>query len=674
MLDSVDVVQYQLPTFKVRLGVFLASFVLIYSLQLAHYLAHSPGSPSLTIQLSISLPGLLTVLFTLPGVILWPRIRLLLVCVMYLAAVVAFSALDFDLHNEQDYKTVIPAFFPTLALLPSLQGVTYYRTPIVLVLAITAGLVNLGFTAAASEAAYPLFSFGIYLLSSLSIVHNCYLTEIRTRKDYSNSSTIQPNFRRQATIHPELQEGTVGTELEIVIGQLWKVQSYIKDAVFVAKNAAEKDRASKFVTVIREILMKLRSKNLYEVTAENIPRDWDVDESKYVKENYVSQIGPLIELKRESEVHPTIPKSLKSSVKSLIPLFSQIGSQWNIDTDSLCVWAAGKPISNVATYLFKSFHLHRTVPFRKQALVRVFTEMENRYLDNPYHNSTHATDVTVSIMYLVKASGLLTHTTDLEIAAFITASLGHDVAHPGVNNRFLQNSKDKLALECNFHLDNDFSVLEMMHLSVIFNIFQTTNASEDLSLDVWLTFRKIVIEMVLATDMAKHFELVGMIRAMIAPVKMEDAGTRLFLFRMMLKCADIGHAAKTWELHERWSLRIVEEFFKQGDAEKSKGLPVSMYCDRATTDISKVHPTQSQKGFLDNIAFPLFSSLSDLLQSDDIHTDCVQQIENNAVHWTRRQKKRAQTQQINTEKVEMKHRYRTSESRLKAGDDTDISL
>ena len=35
--------------------------------------------------------------------------------------------------------------------------------------------------------------------------------------------------------------------------------------------------------------------------------------------------------------------------------------------------------------------------------------------------------------------------------------------------------------------------------------------------------------------------------------------------------ADISHPTKTWELHEKWTAGLVEEFFRQGDAEKERG-------------------------------------------------------------------------------------------------------
>ena len=53
----------------------------------------------------------------------------------------------------------------------------------------------------------------------------------------------------------------------------------------------------------------------------------------------------------------------------------------------------------------------------------------------------------------------------------------------------------------------------------------------------------------------------------------------------MLHCADISHPAKPWEIHKEWTLRLVNEFFRQGDMEKELGRPCSPLCDRNTTRI-----------------------------------------------------------------------------------------
>ena len=53
------------------------------------------------------------------------------------------------------------------------------------------------------------------------------------------------------------------------------------------------------------------------------------------------------------------------------------------------------------------------------------------------------------------------------------------------------------------------------------------------------------------------------------------------ILKMALKCADVGHAAKALTLHKNWSLRIIEEFYRQGDEERKRGIPISPFMVRA---------------------------------------------------------------------------------------------
>ena len=49
---------------------------------------------------------------------------------------------------------------------------------------------------------------------------------------------------------------------------------------------------------------------------------------------------------------------------------------------------------------------------------------------------------------------------------------------------------------------------------------------------------------------------------------------------------------------------MYEEFFKQGDLEKDKGLPVSFLCDRENTKVNKM-----QAGFLNGVVIPLYKTM-----------------------------------------------------------------
>ena len=122
--------------------------------------------------------------------------------------------------------------------------------------------------------------------------------------------------------------------------------------------------------------------------------------------------------------------------------------------------------------------------------------------------------------------------------------------------------------------------------------------------------------MILSTDIAKHFEHVGLLRAKLnanTETNLSDQEERVFLMKVLIKCADIGHAAKTKNLHEKWSAKVCEEFFNQGDEEKKLGLPVSMNFDRETTEIAK-----SQAGFLQNLVIPLWESANAYLNSEKV--------------------------------------------------------
>ncbi|KAF8819452.1 hypothetical protein IE077_004199 [Cardiosporidium cionae] len=106
-----------------------------------------------------------------------------------------------------------------------------------------------------------------------------------------------------------------------------------------------------------------------------------------------------------------------------------------------------------------------------------------------------------------------------------------------------------------------------------------------------------VIDLILETDMSKHFESIAKFKLrrqngeFSIRQRRED---RWHTVRMCVKAADISHSAKSWNLHCFWSLQCIEEFFDQGDEEKRLGLPISPLCDRQKAyEIPK-----SQVGFL----------------------------------------------------------------------------
>lgn len=230
--------------------------------------------------------------------------------------------------------------------------------------------------------------------------------------------------------------------------------------------------------------------------------------------------------------------------------------------------------------------------------------------------------------YLIMNSNIQNSIKPLESVAAMIAALGHDIGHPGVTNRYLVGSKNELALRY-----NDISVLENMHCAFIYNLLNDPQCNIFCNLKAvdWTNSRKQIIDMILHTDMSRHFEVLGRFRARAYSLKdlnEETTEDRTQILCLSLKCADLGHSAKIFALHEKWTELVCEEFFLQGDLEKKNNMPVSMYCDRDNTDIPK-----SQAGFLKNVCLPLIGAFVHFLKSEKVEKDCLRQLESNLSAW-----------------------------------------
>ncbi len=59
------------------------------------------------------------------------------------------------------------------------------------------------------------------------------------------------------------------------------------------------------------------------------------------------------------------------------------------------------------------------------------------------------------------------------------------------------------------------------------------------------------------------------------------------LMQLGLKCADVGHLAASWPVHERWVACLEEELFLQGDQERLGHVNISPLMDRNKNGITK---------------------------------------------------------------------------------------
>ena len=89
-----------------------------------------------------------------------------------------------------------------------------------------------------------------------------------------------------------------------------------------------------------------------------------------------------------------------------------------------------------------------------------------------------------------------------------------------------------------------------------------------MSLQQFSEFRSLVIELVLATDMALHMDLVSAFKARASSglsldLVSKTKADRLLLMKIALKSADISNVARPLHIYSKWTTKLTEEFFNQ---------------------------------------------------------------------------------------------------------------
>ncbi|KAM5170926.1 3',5'-cyclic-AMP phosphodiesterase 4A [Mantella aurantiaca] len=351
----------------------------------------------------------------------------------------------------------------------------------------------------------------------------------------------------------------------------------------------------------------------------DIPSPTQKERDKKKKQQTMCQISGVKKLTHSSSLtNSTIPRfGVKTDQEE--PLGKELDNlnKWGLNIFRVAECSNNRPLSCIMFTIFQERELCKTFKIPVDTLITYLMTLEDHYhADVAYHNSLHAADVTQSTHVLLATPALDAVFTDLEILAALFAAAIHDVDHPGVSNQFLINTNSELAL-----MYNDESVLENHHLAVGFKLLQEENCDifQNLSKRQRQTMRKMVIDMVLATDMSKHMSLLADLKTMVETKKVTSSGVllldnytdRIQVLRNMVHCADLSNPTKPLELYRQWTDRILEEFFRQGDKERERGMEISPMCDKHTASVEK-----SQVGFIDYIVHPLWETWADLVHPD----------------------------------------------------------
>ncbi|RLN85670.1 hypothetical protein BBJ28_00018155 [Nothophytophthora sp. Chile5] len=308
------------------------------------------------------------------------------------------------------------------------------------------------------------------------------------------------------------------------------------------------------------------------------------------------------------ELLPTLDSASEFELQNLL----QGASSWNFDIFRVHVVSEGHALCYLGHHLLHEAAC-QALSIESNLLVNFLLEIQRGYIaSNPYHNSIHAADVMQTVHYFLIQPELAPFLRPLDRVLALIAAGVHDFKHDGFNNSFHISTASEIALRY-----NDHAVLENYHVAQSFMVMKNAdlNVLGQLTPEDFKYAREMIIQMVLATDMARHFEDVALFKTNILSAAMDDdalliknVGDKKLLLKMILHTCDVSNPAKERELMLRWTDRVVEEFFVQGDMEKQLGLAVSPFMDRDTIVIKKM-----QVGFADFIVTPLFSVWAQIL-------------------------------------------------------------
>ena len=180
----------------------------------------------------------------------------------------------------------------------------------------------------------------------------------------------------------------------------------------------------------------------------------------------------------------------------------------------------------------------------------------------------------------------------------------------------------------NYHIAQSFKVLSKKS----FNIFKNFSPEE------YRICRRRMIEGIIATDMANHQKVLSATKTKVELydivkgknfekilnddevannlVKVFDS--QQCILNMILHTADISNPGKPSKVSEQWTARVYGEFFVQGDMERERGLPISNFCDRNTTNINK-----AMIGFIQFVVMPSMDILTNLIPEVKFYSENV---------------------------------------------------
>ena len=210
------------------------------------------------------------------------------------------------------------------------------------------------------------------------------------------------------------------------------------------------------------------------------------------------------------------------------------------------------------------------------------------FKENPYHCTVHILDSIQGLNFLMTHAEIVKILKKHDVFASYIGCMLHDYEHPGYSNQFIVRTKHPLATRY-----SDISVLENHHLAAGFSIMFTypkSNIMENMPYDLQQETRTLIVDMVLNSDISKHFTLMTAFKTKLGNnLNTESMEDRTLILSVTLRIVSSFKTVRDRGIFYKWMEKFFEEFYKQGDMEKQLELPISKFMDRENTNRERAY-------------------------------------------------------------------------------------
>ena len=227
--------------------------------------------------------------------------------------------------------------------------------------------------------------------------------------------------------------------------------------------------------------------------------------------------------------------------------------EWGWDVFKLKDASSNRELEVLGWHLLREWKVHQQLGLDPLTTRNWLVFVSNSYTDSEYHNVTHACDVLQTIHFMLGRGGAAAFLSELEIFALLLAAMFHDAGHDGYTNSFHKHAVTDRALAF-----NDQSIQENFHAWKMFStmaIDRTINLFRSLSSTHFAEIRRLLMTMILSTDMSKHFGLLQDIKSLVEEKgcdlsKWSGSTDQLMCF--LLHASDISAQSKPHHLAMIW--------------------------------------------------------------------------------------------------------------------------